>query len=85
MLHILHILVTIIMFETSYNEIAQKYQKPSSTHMQVRTCALEGRVTLPKMAENSLKFYFAYTRSAYQENTCYNCIVTVARQNSSTM
>ena len=45
------------------DEIALKCQEPSPVHMQISTCAylistcaLEGRVTLAKMAENSLKF-----------------------------
>ena len=49
-----------------------------STYVRV---ALEERATLAKMAENSLKFYsvYCFTRSStYQENTCYNCIVTIA-------
>ena len=40
----------------STNEIALKCREPSSAHMQISTCVLEGCITLAKMAENSLMF-----------------------------
>ena len=42
--------------------------------------ALEGRVTLAKMADAT-----PHISSTHQENTCYNCIVTVAIQKEGRM
>ena len=73
-----------------WNELKCREPLPALMQMSMHAYLIStcGHVTLAKMAENSLKFWpmllriLLYKKQCLPGNSCYNCIVTVAIQNS---